>query len=196
MQLRQRQVVLDQVFVSAKTAEPIPHAGGLFHDALVQASLDPQVLEIGFLRQAGPASAAVDVAVVTVVRPDGRFYLDIAPARPLRSLAQTDALEGALSTHGLSRLTIAGEDIMREPSFTTARAVWAHRRFVVAPLMKFNILDALVEDGPATMRQLCSAVPGPQDPFLAVLSLACANLLELDIRSQPLGPGTVVRSRS
>lgn len=196
MRLSRRPAVLDQIFRSAKTFEPIPHAGGLVHDALVQASLDPKVLEIGFLRQAGPPSAKVDVGAITVVRDDGAYFLDIVPARPLRSLDATDATEAALSEAGLRPLTLEGEDIMREPTFSAARAVWSYRRFSVAPAMRFYILAALEEDGPLTMHRLCTAVPGPQEPFLSILSLACADAVELDIRLQPLGSTTLVRSRS
>ena len=34
------------------------------------------------------------------------------------------------------------------------------------------------------------------DPSPAVMSLACANLLELDLTSEPLGPSTLVRTRT
>jgi hypothetical protein len=196
MHLGQRSATHERTFVSVKTAGPIPHGGGLVGDALVQATLDPDVRQIAFLGSARSSSAAVALNVITVVRYGAAFYLDIVPAGPLRSNAEHDAAERALAELGLSRLVLTGDDIMREPRFSTCRAVWAFRRSRVLPDMGFRLLTILENEGVMTLDDLCRQVPGPQDPFAAVLALACADKIALDLHSRPLGPGTSVSVRS
>jgi hypothetical protein len=196
MQLRQSAADASQTFVSAKAARPIPHAGGLVGDALVQQSLDPSVRAIDFLRPAGPPAAEVG-PVITVSRDDGEYYLDVVPARALRTVADQDAFEAAMAARGLSPLILTGAEIMVEPRFSTARAVWTYRRLRVPPDMRFRLLAVLEEeDGTTTLDELCRRVPGPLDPFSSVMALACADEVAIDLASQPLGPKTMVRSRA
>lgn len=182
-------------FVSAKTSRPIPHAGGIVGDALLQATLDPDILEIGFVATAGTATLPMELDVVTLLTRKGWRYLDIEAARPLRSLSKTEAFEGALRELGIAPYTRTGADILKEPRFSTARAVWTYRHCSVSPDMRVRLLAALAEDGPMSLHHLCTLVPGPLDPFAAVLSLACSNELEIEL-TEPLGPTTIVRSRA
>jgi hypothetical protein len=182
-------------FVSAKTSRPIPHAVGLVADALLQASLNPEIIEISFLGTTGSAVRPIVLDVVTLLTRNGWRYLDIEVARPLRSLREADAFEQELRERGLAPYTLTGADIVKEPRFTTARAVWTYRRCAVSSDMRVRLLAALADDGPMSLHQLCTLVPGPLDPFAAVLSLACSNELEIDL-SGPLGPTTILRSRS
>lgn len=182
-------------FVSPKASRPIPHAGGIVRDALLQATLDPEILEIGFLGTAGTEAQPVDIQVVTFRTNAGWRYLNIEVARPLRSLGEADAFDRELRARGLAPYTLTGADILKEPRFSTARAIWTYRRFSVLPDMRHRLLAALAEDGPMSLHHLCTLVPGPLDPFASVLSLACRNEVEIDI-STPLSPSTTVRSRS
>jgi hypothetical protein len=61
----------------------------------------------------------------------------------------------AASIAGYDRLTVHGADIMREPRFGSARAVWAHRRFRVDPGMRLAIVGTLHDDGPLRFGELC-----------------------------------------
>jgi len=161
---------------------------------LLQATLDPDILEISFLGTAGTAALPIELDVVTFLTRNGWRYLDIEAVRPLRSLSKTEAFERALRELGIARYTRTGADILKEPQFSTARAVWTYRRCSVSPDMRVRLLAALAEDGPMSLHHLCTSVPGPLDPFAAVLSLACSNELEIEL-SEPLGPTTIVRSR-
>ncbi|WP_431203201.1 hypothetical protein ACQ86E_31100 [Bradyrhizobium betae] len=182
-------------FLSPKASRPIPHACGIVRDALVQATLDPEILEIDFIGTAGTEARPIDIQVITFRTIAGWRYLDIEVARPLRSLGDADAFDRELRARGLAPYTLKGADILKEPRFSTARAIWTYRRFSVAPDMRHRLLVALAEDGPTSLHHLCSSVPGPLDPFASVLSLACRNEVEIDI-STPLSPSTTVSSRS
>jgi hypothetical protein len=59
-----------------------------------------------------------------------------------------------------------------------------------------RVLQILLDDGPMPLGQLLKSIRGDRDPTPAVMALACADLLTLDLVSQPLGPGTIARSRS
>lgn len=184
-----------QTFLAAKTARPIPHPGGLVHDALVQACLDPEVLEIGHIDKAGSPPAEVDLGVITLLRQDGPHWLDVVPSRRLRSLDEHARFESTLRGLGLKPFTLNGEDILREPTFSSVRAVWSHRNHRTSFEMRLGVMRALADVVDMSLQELCAAVPGPDSPILAVLSLACANALELDLRTHALGPNTRVRWR-
>jgi hypothetical protein len=184
------------LFRSAKTAVGVPHPGGLVHDALVQNSLAPEVRGIGYVGTATAGSREIDLAAITISRDDGRFHLDIVPARPLRSIVEDHLARQAFSELGLESIEVTAADIMKEPRFSSARAVWTYRRCAVSIEMRFKIQAALAEEGPLPLHHLCTLVQGPQDPFTSVLSLVCADVLEIDLVPEQIGPSTVVRSRS
>jgi hypothetical protein len=184
------------IFQSAKTAAGIPHLGGLVHDALVQNTLAPAVRAIGYIGTATAGSREIDVAAITITRNDGRHHLDIVPARTLRSIEDDHLVSQALCDLGLMSIEVTPAEIMSEPRFSSARAVWAYRRCAVSLEMRFKLLAALKEEGPLSLHHLCSLVQGPQDPFSCVLSLVCADVLEIDLLPEPIGPSTIVRNRS
>jgi hypothetical protein len=184
------------LFRSAKTAVGVPHSGGLVHDALVQNSLAPEVRGIGYVGTATAGSREIDLAAISISRDDGRFHLDIVPARPLRSIVEDRLARQAFSELGLDSIEVTAADIMKEPRFSSARAVWTYRRCAVSIEMRFRIQAALTEEGPLPLHHLCTLVQGPQDPFTSVLSLVCADVLEIDLVPEQIGPSTVVRSRS
>jgi hypothetical protein len=184
------------IFQSAKTAEGIPHLGGLVHDALVQNTLAPAVRAIGYIGTATAGSREIDVAAITITRDDGRYHLDIVPARPLRSIVDDHLARQALCDLGLMSIEVTAADIMSEPRFSSARAVWTYRRCAVSLDMRMKIKMALAEEGPLSLHHLCTLVQGPEDPFSCVLSLACCDALQIDLLSEPIGPQTIIRSRS
>ncbi|ABE37262.1 hypothetical protein RPD_0022 [Rhodopseudomonas palustris BisB5] len=184
-----------QFFVSAKTRTAIPTRHSLVREALVQASLDPLVRDIGFVPSARVAAAQVALEAVVIVRDDGQFYLDIVPGRPLRDAEAEGLMLSALDELRLAPLTITEEDIRRQPRYTNARTVWHYQSTAVGIGMRMRIQRILIDAGPMRlgdllMRDWCS------DPRPAVMSLACQDLLELNLMTEPLGPQTIVRCRS
>jgi hypothetical protein len=184
------------IFQSAKTTVGIPHPGGLVHDALIQNSLAPDVRAIGHVGTATAGTREIEVSAITITRDDGRYHLDIVPARPLRSLHDDCLVNQALCEIGLMAIEVTAAEIMSEPRFSSARAVWTYRRCAVSLEMRLKIQAALAEEGPLSLHHLCSLVQGPQDPFSCVLSLACADVVEIDLLPAPIGPRTVIRSRA
>ncbi len=188
--------VRHDLFVSAKTTTAIPARHPALRDALVQASLDPQVRSIGYVAAAVVASEQVNIGAVVLQRDDGRFSLDVVPARRVRDLEQEGLALIALADLGLTQLTVTAEDIRREPRYTNARLVWSSNGISVPIGLRMRILQVLLDDGPMQLDRLLASIRSDRDPAPAVMALACADLVELDLVSQPLGPSTIARSRS
>lgn len=184
------------MFISAKTATAIPARHPALRNALIQASLDPQVRSIGYIASTFVASEQVELGAVVVLRDDGRFLLDVVPARRIRDLEEEGLLLIALADLDLKPLIVTAEDIRREPRYANAKTVWMYQLHPVGIEMRMRILTVLQEGGPLPLACLLKRVHAVRDPAPAVLALACSDLIELDLVSQPLGPSTVARSRS
>lgn len=184
------------LFVSAKSRSAIPLPDcALVEDALVQASLDPAVRSLAFVPAAGVPSAPVGCGIILVERDDGRFWLDVEAVRPLRTTYENRTIEG-LACEGLLPITLTSEEILREPRFANSRQVWSHRDHPVGFALRVRLLEIIDEEGPLRLGRLLTSIWSDRDPAPAVLALACADLLELDLVSRPLGPATMVRARS
>lgn len=186
-----------ELFHSAKSRSAIPLPGlcNLFEDALVQASLDPAVRTLAFLPAAGVPAAPVGTGIVVIERDDGRFWLDVEPARTLRT-AEEAKIVGILEGRGVTPLVLTSEEILREPRFANSRRVWSYRDWHVIPQTRLQILDIIEFEGRMSLGELMAAIRGEGDPAPSVMTLACADLLELDLVSQQLGLTTRVRARS
>ena len=184
------------LFLSAKTTTAIPARCALFRDALVQASLDPVVRSIEFIASARVRQAQIELNAVVLDRDDGRYLLDVVPARPLRDIEREGLVLIALDDLALPSIVLTAADIQREPRFANSRLVWSYRMHAVGIGMRLRILQVLTEDGPMSLANLLSAVRGERDPSPAVMALACSNLVELDLTTAPLGPSTIARYRA
>jgi|SRR5665213_312054 len=184
------------LFVSVKTQCAIPARNPALREALVQTTLDPHARSIDFLASADVASEPVAIDAVVVVRDDGRFHLDVVPARKLRDLDDEGLVQIALRELGLKALTVTADDIRRQPRSANARLVWSYHGTPVSIGLRMRIMQTLADDGPMTFGRLLKSVRADRDPSNAVMAMACADLLELDLLSEPLGPTTTVRSRA
>jgi hypothetical protein len=184
------------LFLSAKTSTAIPARNPLVRDALVAASLDPAVRSIDYIASARVAAASVKLCAIVIFRDDGRYLLDVLEARPLREFDAEGLAQIALRDLGLTPLTITRADIKREPRYTNSKLVWTYRMHPVGFAMRMRVLSVLQEDGPMAMGRLLSSIQADRDPSPAILALACSDLLELDLFTEPLGPSTIVRSRT
>lgn len=183
-------------FVSAKTLAPIPARHPALRAALVQASLDTQVRTIGFVASAHVASVPVETNAVVVVRDAGRFHLDVVPARPLRDLEEEGLFQLALRELALEPYPVTIEDLKAEPRRSNVDLVWSYNGRPVPLDLRMRILGILIDDGPFPLGHLLKGIRSDRDPTAAVMSLACSNLIELDLISQPIGPATMVKSRT
>ncbi|MHC2579163.1 hypothetical protein ACVI1J_009451 [Bradyrhizobium diazoefficiens] len=184
------------LFSSAKTAAPIPARHAALREALAIASLDPAVSAISHVATAHVGSAEVDVDAVVLTRPDGRFYLDVVPARRVRHLDEEGLAQIALRELGLQQLVVTAEDLRTEPRRSNVRSVWSYKDRAVPAAARIGILKIVADEGPIELGRLLEMIRGDRDPSAAVLALACSDLLELDLTSMRLGPMTVVRPRT
>jgi hypothetical protein len=184
-----------QLFISAKTCTAIPTRCAHLRDALIQASLDPVVRSIEFIAAARVGATSIDLNAIVLERDDGRYLLDVVPARPLRDVEHDGLALIALEELGLPSIVLTAADIQREPRFANSRLAWSYRLHPVGISMRMHILQVLSDDGPMMLGNLLDAVRSDRDPIPAIMALACANLIELDLMSQPLGPATIARSR-
>jgi hypothetical protein len=190
-----RQPLSDQFFVSAKTRCEIPVGHPALGDALVLATLDPGVRSISYVGTTEVAGRQVKVSAIVVVRDEGFFHLDVVPARPVRDPASARSVEAALEKLVLPAWTISAADLSMPPRVQNALECWRHRNVQVDIGMRIKVMQALEELGPMSFSHLLESVNSTRDPAPAVLSLACSDLLEIDLVSRPLGPRTIVKSR-
>jgi hypothetical protein len=183
-------------FLSAKTVAPVPARHPALREALLHASLDPRIRSIAHITTAVVAAQTVVIDAVVLARDDGRFFLDVVPARRLRDLDDEGLLQIALRERGLEPFVVTVEDLRAEPRCSNVRLVWSYNARAVPLDLRLRILQILVDDGPLPLGRLLQGVSADRDPSAAVMSLACSDLLEIDLTSRPLGPSTLVRSRT
>ncbi len=181
-------------FVSAKTAVPIPSKHPALREALIQLSLDPRVRSIDYVPTAIVASEQIDLGAVVVHRVDGRFLLDVVQARPIRDLEHEGLSLIALEKLGLKPWVISAKSLRREPRCSNALFVWLYNGHPVAREQRKRILQAVTDKEPIRLGQLERR--SGRDPFPCIMALACADLLELDLISQPITRTTIVKCRA
>jgi hypothetical protein len=183
----------DELFVSAKTTIAIPTRCSMLRDALIQASLDPMVRSIEFIASARVRSETVRLNALVLVRDDGRYLLEVVPARSVRDIEEEGLALIALDELKLPTITLTAADVQREPRFANSRLVWNYRGHAVGIGLRMRILTILLDDGPMSLSRLLSQIRSDRDPSPAIMAMACANLIELDLVSGPLGPATIAR---
>lgn len=182
-------------FQSTKTVRPIPVRHPAIQDALIQSSLDPRVRSIDYVASAVVAGQQVDLNAISVERDDGRFFLDLIPLRRVLDIDQGGLVLIALERLGLKEMTIQADDLFREPLCTNARYVWLYNGYSVPRRLREHILRALSGKKSITLRELKRSVRSVGDPSNAVMSLVCADVLELDLTTRPIQLTTIVRAR-
>ena len=192
---RPRRTTSQTCFTSAKTAAPVRFDGHIVHKALVQLSLNPTVRALEFIPSAEVSGTHVPLNAIVVSQPDGQRLLDVVEARRLRDLDEEALSLLAIERLGLEPLTITPAELRRQPYATNCCLVWNCRNLRVHASDRVRILQLLTEDGPMTLGRLASEARWTTDAVGAVLSMACQDLVEIDLEAAPLGPWTVVRQR-
>jgi hypothetical protein len=106
------------LFVSAKTATAIPARHPALRDALIQASLDPQVRLIAYFASTSVASGQVELDAVVIQSDIGRFLLDVVPARRTCDGEEKGLGQIALTELGLEQIILTTEE--RAPLYECA----------------------------------------------------------------------------
>jgi hypothetical protein len=162
----------------------------------VQASLDPLVRSIEHVPSAVVAAEPVELDAIVLRRDDGLFMLDVVPARRIRGARNDGLAATAIVKLGLTPLTLTAQELGCEPRCANARLVWSYNGSRVPFDLRMRILQILTDDGPMQLGRLLETVRSERDPAPALMALACADIVELDLKSVPLGPMTPVGARA
>jgi hypothetical protein len=195
MRASQKSKSPNNIFIAAKTLIAIPVVHDLVRVALVQASLDPGVRAIEFISTVAAYGKIVELDAIILRRDAGRQVLDIPEVRPLRHIDDEGLALLASDQLGLTTLTMTAADLRQQPLASNAEAVWACRYTPIRASDRVRALEVLRDDGPMHLGRLSAELRWSTDPVGALLSLACLDLIELDLTSIPLGPETTVRRR-
>lgn len=182
-------------FSGAKVHGIIPVKSASIYDLLIQCSLDPTVTSITHLPSTQFRGSAVSLDAIVVLREGRRIALDLPESRSPRNIDDDGLVFLTLVDLGIDIVQVGSEGIRREPLYSNARIVWAYRRHAVPFSLRVQILHTLTEDGPLRLLDLLKSIRTPHDASGAVLSLACADVVELDLTEARLGPDTKVSIR-
>jgi hypothetical protein len=186
---------LSELFVSPKATTAIPVTHPAIREALILASLDPQVRAIDYVASAVVASEhVVDLGAIIVQRDNGRFLLDVVPGRRIRNIEDEGLALIALAELAIKPWVISAKSLRREPRYSNALFVWLYNGHPVARKQRKRILQALTGKKPIQLGQLERR--SGRDPFRSIMALVCADLLELDLISQPITRTTIVKCRA
>lgn len=172
-------------FKSFKTSRAIPYTRRCCRDALIQATLDPEVTRL--LPYEGPPGA-----------PDAFFTFGVQIADRNCLLALCDETNGKTfpppEEFSLG-LTVNRESILSEPVLTTTRTVWSRREVLVPPLFSVRVLKRLAME-PAGIELGALEDELVQEPSRwvdYVMAMACSGLVTVDCR-RPLTDATAIKS--
>jgi hypothetical protein len=183
-------------FTSAKTTLPIPLRHPAIRDVLIQCSLDPAIRSIDYVESAVVGADEVDVDAIVVQGECGPVLLDVVPARPLRDMEEEGLALIALGELNLPTQRLTSEDLRREPRYSNSRLVWLYNRHHVSLDLRMRVLTVLAGHSSMHLGKLLEEIQETGSRgSRAVMALACADVIELDLESRPLGPATAVRLR-
>ncbi|MET4291907.1 hypothetical protein ACVW1A_008248 [Bradyrhizobium sp. LB1.3] len=152
------------LFTSAKTTCAIRARHPALHEAFVQASLDPLVRPIGYQAKAAVGSAEVAIDAVILHQHDGRYLLDVVPARQLRDLEEEGLVRLAPRGLALQPRTLTLEDSQIQPRRGNCAFVWTYRGRQVLIGIRTRVLQALRDDGPLELGRLLEGLHADRDP--------------------------------
>lgn len=183
-------------FNSAKCVGSVPVRHPLIGDALVFATLDPFVQAIECVPIVNVRGTDVALDGIVITDRGGRRLLDVSEVAPIRDLDEQGLVLLAREQLNLPEVTMTAADIVGEPCASNSKIAWACRHQRVTASDRVRVLASLAEEGRMSLVRAAAEVRQATDPVGAVLALACLDLLELDLVSQPLGAETPVRRRN
>jgi hypothetical protein len=182
------------IFESAKTTVAIPITVPLVREALIQFTLDPAVRAIEIAPRDAARSEAARHGAIVLVGETTRELLDFPELVPTRDIDETarSLLERAENL-AIRRITAA--ELRREPRASNCKMVWTCRNRRVIVDDRIRLLDLLDEEGPQPLSRAAAEMRFARGAISAVLAMACADLIEIELADAPLGPKTIVRRR-
>lgn len=170
-------------FRSVKAMAPFTITSQLQLDLAIQCSLDPDVRALTFVASSRFRGQTVEIGMMVAEFAQGRFVLDIVDDRPLRDIDSEGLHLLAIEERGFGVREFTAEEILVEPFASNCRRVWSHRFVDVPSRLTAAIKEALGSGGTMTVGDLAEAVGFEADFAPTLYSLACADLVELDLLS-------------
>lgn len=169
-----------RLFVSAKTAAPVPYRSDVDRFALIRANLDGDIASIepmdsvrsAYAVRGSLAVVSDALGVLRLLRLMDHFTapLDAVGNLPVMEFTRSDIL--------------ARQDVLG--------MIWGCRQRYIAPGDQVRILHLLAENGEAPLVDVASAACASADGVGVVLAMACRGLLTIDLDG-PLSPETRIR---
>jgi hypothetical protein len=179
-------------FAGPKLSSAIRIRSRLHRDALIQFSLDPAVRSVGFVGTTQFKEEPVVIDATTVNRDGRRYYLDLVEDFEPQDHRLGGLAILAMHDLGFTPLEKTAADILADPPHANCRTIWKHARDRVATADQFDVIQILQDDGPQRLGRLAPAARVSEQ---AILSMACSDLVEIDIYDGPLSARTMIRRR-
>ena len=161
-------------FKSFKTSRSIQYTRRCCRDALIQATLDPEIT--GIMPYEG-SSGAPDAFFM--------FAVQIADRNCLLALCEETNGRTFQPPRDFSfGLTVNRESILAEPVLTTARTIWSKREILVPPLFSIHVLKRLACE-PAGVKLGALENDLAQEPTRwldYIMAMACCGLVTMECR--------------
>jgi len=185
------------LFESAKTLHPIPSPSEAHYQAMVQATLDGNILQIepGPAITLGTGQSVQQHQTTALISTDASrtaLYV-VSPGDKHPEPQEIEEASERLRTCGCAYRVLTAAEIRREPLYSNSKLVWECRSQRVAAGDRIRILHVLTENGPLPLIETASAALRTSDAIAVVLALACQGVVEVDLAAGPLGPETQIR---
>lgn len=174
-------------FHSVKTIKAVPANNLAIRDALIHLTLDHTVVAIDYFEEIVSGNVRIRADSIFARNASGRHLLEILPSkRPTQQVIEVT--QGM----GIRRWTMTDAEIAAEPRHGNEREIWRHAGRTVPVHMRMQILAELRKRGAVGMDELLASLVGFSSNREAILALACAGIVRIDLNAGPLGPRTLV----
>lgn len=192
MHMLDDEMVRSPSFVGAKVRGAIPLTGGYPVDALIQASLDPDVRLIEYVPtvQFREYLLRLDGVVITRIGA-GRSLLYVAGPGYSRDLDEMGSTLIALESAGIGWTEIEMSRVLSEPARGDFRTVWGCRHVPVGEETLMAVSEDLDRRRAWSLGELASRIDAGSS-IETIYSLACSDKLALDISNGPLSLDSIV----
>jgi hypothetical protein len=174
-------------FHSVKTIKAVPADNVTVRDALIRLTLDHTVVTIDYFEEIVSGDARIRADSIFARNASGRHLLEILPSK--RPAPQVIEVAQGL---GIRRWTMTDAEIRGEPRHGNEREIRRHAGRTVPVRMRMQVLAELRKRRVVGMDELLASLVGFGLRREAVLSLACAGIVRIDLNSGPIGPHTLV----